>query len=285
MHKSKILILLIAIFLLMQYNIMAQINIPSLSPSAKIEQQIGLASVSISYARPSLRCRKLLGQANIPYNTIWRMGANEVTTLTLSKDVLIANQHLAKGKYAFVAIPNDKEWTIIINKDSDQWGVYDYNSKKDVLRFNIKVDQLASNIETLTFSFEDIKTTSANIVFRWENIQLQIPILHDVETKVLAEIKVKTSVEKINEDNAMMAAEYYLMQNINLEQALIWSDYVLARTKSPFRYNLKAQIAEKLGKCEIAIEASKNAIVYANKNGDKAAIALAETIIKNCLNK
>jgi Protein of unknown function (DUF2911) len=208
---------LIAIFLLMQCNIMAQINIPSLSPSAKIEQQIGLASVSISYARPSLRGRKLLGQANIPYNTIWRMGANEVTTLTLSEDVVIANQPLAKGKYAFVAMPNEKEWTIIINKDNEQWGVYDYDVKKDVLRFNIKADQLAANIETLTFSFEDVKPTSANIVFRWENVQLLIPIQHNVESTILADIKVKTSAENINEENAMLAAEYYLMQNLRLD--------------------------------------------------------------------
>jgi hypothetical protein len=285
MRKIKIQISIIAVFMLMQTYLMAQINIPSLSPMAKIEQQIGLAFVSISYGRPSLRGRKLLGQPNIPYNTVWRMGANEVTTLTLSDDVIIANEALVKGKYAFVAIPDSIEWTIIINKDNNQWGVYNYNEKKDVLRFKIRAEQLPIKTETLTFSFEEVTPTSANIVFRWENVQLQIPVKHNVDAKVLAEIKEKTSVGKINEENAMMAAEYYLMQNIDLEQALIWSDYVLARTKSPFRYNLKAQIAEKLGKCLIAIEAAKNAIIYANKNGDKAAVALSETIIKNCMKK
>jgi hypothetical protein len=265
-------------------DIMAQIKIPQLSPMAKVEQQIGLAKATITYSRPSLRGRKLLGQNDIPYGKVWRMGANEVTTLELSDEMLIEGKTLAKGKYAFVAIPDASEWTIVVNSASGQWGVYGYKEGKDVMRFKVKAEVLSPTVETLGFTFEDIQPSTANIVFRWENVQFKVALAHNSDAKVMAEIKQKTSGNP-NGSTLMEAAEYYLMMNRDLEQALKWSEQVLEKTKSPFRYNLKAQIAQKLGKCEMAIEAAKGAIEYAEKNGDAAAKALAEGIIKNCEGK
>jgi tetratricopeptide (TPR) repeat protein len=269
---------------LISSNMMAQIKIPQLSPAAKVEQQIGLAKATITYSRPSLRGRKLLGQNDIPYGKVWRMGANEVTTLELSDDMLIEGKALAKGKYAFVAIPDASEWTIVVNSASGQWGVYGYKEEKDVLRFKVKAEVLSPTAETLCFTFEDTQPSAANIVFRWENVQFKVGLSQDTDTKVMAEIKQKTA-NNPNGSTLMEAAEYYLMMNRDLEQALIWSNQVLEKTKSPFRYNLKAQIAQKLGKCEVATEAAKWAIQYAEKNGDAAAKALAENIIKSCEGK
>jgi Protein of unknown function (DUF2911) len=278
-------ILPIILFLcLFSFKIMAQLHIPALSPAAKIEQQIGLTSATIAYSRPSLRGRKLLGQANIPFGTVWRMGANDVTVLTLSDEMQIEGKTLAKGKYAFVAIPDSTEWTIIINKDAKQWGVYDYDEAKDVLRFKVKTETLPQSVETMTFAFEDIQHSSVNLVFRWENVQFKVALSQDTDAKVMAEIKQKTA-GKASMGILMEAAEYYLMMNRDLDQALIWSTKVVDKVKSPFRFNLKAQIAQKLGKCDIAVEAAKNAIEYAEKNGDVAAIALAKRIIKDCESK
>jgi tetratricopeptide (TPR) repeat protein len=282
--KSINISFLISCFGFLMPNIKAQIKIPQLSPNAKIEQQIGLATATISYGRPSLRGRKLLGQADIPYNKVWRMGANEVTTIEFSEDISIEGKPVAKGKYAFVAIPDAQEWTLVLNTHSGQWGVYNYKQEKDVLRFKVKAEVLSSTVETLGFTFEDILPSSANIVFRWENVQFKVALAHNSDAKVMAEIKQKTSGNPSG-STLMEAAEYYLMMNRDLEQALKWSEQVLEKTKSPFRYNLKAQIAQKLGKCSVAVEAAKGAIQYAEKNGDAAAKALAEGIIKNCEGK
>jgi tetratricopeptide (TPR) repeat protein len=279
--KSILKCLFLSCFCLICSDIMAQIKIPQLSPVAKVEQQIGLAKATIIYSRPSLRGRKLLGQNDIPYGKVWRMGANEVTTLELSDDMLIEGKALAKGKYAFVAKPDASEWTIVINSASGQWGVYGYKEDKDVMRFKVKAEVLSPTVETLGFTFEDIQPSSANIVFRWENVQFKVALAHNSDAKVMAEIKQKTSGNPSG-STLMEAAEYYLMMNRDLEQALKWSEQVLEKTKSPFRYNLKAQIAQKLGKCAVAVEAAKGAIEYAEKNGDAAAKALAEGIIKNC---
>jgi Protein of unknown function (DUF2911) len=269
------------LFSLLSFEAMAQIKIPALSPAAKIEQQIGLGTASLSFSRPSLRGRKLLGQPNIPYGTVWRMGANDVTVLKIDEDMVIEGKPLPKGKYAFVAIPDANEWTIIINSDAKQWGVYGYKEAKDVLRFKVKAETLTQNVETMSFTFEDVQPSSANIVFRWENVQFKVALVHNSDAQVMADIQAKTSGNP-SMGTLMEAAEYYLMMNRDLNQALIWATKVVDNVKSPFRFNLKAQIAQKLGKCDIAVEAAKGAIDYAKKNGDVAAIALAEGIIKSC---
>jgi Protein of unknown function (DUF2911) len=268
-------------FVLFVAQVDAQIKIPALSPAAEIQQQIGLANATIGYSRPSLRGRKLLGQNDIPYGKVWRMGANDVTTLKLSDDMIIEGKPIAKGKYAFVAIPDANEWTIILNSQSGQWGVYGYKQEKDVLRFKVKAEALSQNMETLSFTFEDVQPSSANIVFRWENVQFKVALLQDTDAKVMADIQAKTAGSP-SMTTLMEAAEYYLMMNQDLDKALVWATKVVDNVKSPFRFNLKAQIAQKLGKCDIAVEAAKGAIQYAEKNGDVAAKALAESIIKSC---
>jgi hypothetical protein len=260
----------------------AQINIPQLSPAAKVEQQIGLDNAIIKYGRPSLRGRKLIGQSNIPYGKVWRMGANDVTSLELTGNMIIGGKPLNKGKYAFVCIPYASEWTIVINKDNNQWGVYGYQESKDVLRFKVKAEALSNSVETLSFTFEDVLPSSANIVFRWENVELKIPIAQDADAKIMEDIKNKTAGLSPDLGNLMYAAEYYLLMDRDLPQALKWMDQVLEKVKSPFRYNLKAEIAHKMGKCDIAKEAAKNTIPLAEKNGDAAAKALAEDLIKSC---
>jgi hypothetical protein len=277
----KITTLLLLVFLF-STETQAQLHIPALSPMAVSQQQIGLGKAIVTYGRPSLRGRKLLGTDNIPNGKVWRMGANEVTTLELSEDMILEGKPLAKGKYALVAIPDVNEWTIVINSVANQWGVYQYKESKDVMRFKVKAEKLNPSVETLSLVFEDINPSSASLVFRWENTQFKIAISQDNDAQVMAEIKEKTSKENPNATVMMEAAEYYLMMNRDLEQALIWSEKVLEKVKSPFRFNLKAQIAQKLGKCDLATEAAKGAIEYAEKSGDVAAKTLAQNIIKAC---
>jgi hypothetical protein len=263
----------------------AQLNMPRPSPAAMVQQQIGIGIVTVKYNCPSLRGRKMLGQPSIPYGKVYRLGANEVTTIEVNETIEIEGKELLKGKYAMLAIPNQKEWTIIINSDSALWGAYSYDAKKDVIRFNVKANTLKDKVETMNFAFENIKPSSASLVFKWENVQCNITIKQDADKNVMAQIKDKTT--KTNPDlyDVLESAEYYLLMNRDLPQALSWTTQVLEKEKSAFPYNLKAQIEQKLGKCKEAIEDAKIAIDYATKNSDAAAIATAEKIIKDCLNQ
>ncbi len=274
--------LLFAIYF-MAIHVHAQISIPALSPSASIKQQIGLGKVTINYARPSLRGRQLLGKENIPFGKVWRLGANEATTIEITDSMRINGKPLAKGKYAMMAIPGATEWTIIINSDYNQWGAYSYSDKKDVMRFNVKAERLQKITETMSFYFEDVTPEKSILVFKWENSSFQFAIEQKTDEIVIAEIKEKMAKEKISSSTYMEAAEYYLYANKDLNQALEWTKKLLETVKtSGFSYNLQAQIAQKLGNCELAISAAKLSIEITNKNGDAAANALSKSIIKNC---
>jgi hypothetical protein len=278
----KRIYLLLAIYFI-AINAYAQISIPALSPSASIKQQIGLGKVTINYARPSLRGRELLGKDNIPFGKVWRLGANEATTIELTDSMLINGNSLAKGKYAMMAIPGATEWTIIVNSEPNQWGAYTYSDKKDVMRFNVKAEKLKQRIETLSFYFEDVTPEKSTLVFKWENISFQFAIEQKTDEIVMAEIKEKMAKEKINYSTYMEAAEYYLYAKKDLTQALEWTKKLLETIKaSGFSYNLQAQIAQKLGNCALAISAAKSSIEITNKNGDAAANALSKSIIKDC---
>jgi Protein of unknown function (DUF2911) len=263
----------------------AQIKIPQLSPGAVVQQQVGLANVIFSYARPSLRGRKMLGQESIPFGKVWRLGANQVTTIEINDELVIEGKPLPKGKYAMFAIPDSLEWTIVINSDPNQWGAYSYKEEKDVMRFKVKSSQLVQPLETMSMSFEDITPTTASLVFRWEKTQFKISLLHKADEKVMAEIKEKTAKENPGMMTLMESAEYYLLMNRDLEQALTWATQLVEKRKSPFVMNLQAQIAEKLKKYDLAISASNEAIQLATKNGDIAAATAAKDLIKRCEGK
>jgi Protein of unknown function (DUF2911) len=263
----------------------AQLKMPILSPKASVNQQVGISSVIINYNRPSLRGRKLLGEKDIPFGTIWRMGANDVTTFSVDYPIKIEGKELPKGKYALVSIPGETEWTIILNNDAKQWGVYAYDQKKDVLRFNVKVTPLTENVETMSFSFEDVLPSSSSLVFRWEKVQFKIKLEHDADKFVMEQIRVKTTKLKPDAWDLIEAAEYYLLKDRDLAQALKWVNKALITEKTAFPNNLKAQIAQKLGQCDLAIEAAKKAIIAATKSKDLASIASSESIIAKCQSK
>jgi Protein of unknown function (DUF2911) len=276
---KNLLLCIIAIFLF-NIQLSAQLKIPQLSPKATISQQIGLSTVSVTYGRPSLRGRILIGTSAIPYGKVYRLGANEATLIQLDDDIQIADKIVKKGKYAIAAIPNLEEWTIIINADSKQWGVYEYNESKDVCRIKVKSEKASQFTETMQFSFLDVTPTSASLTFNWQNVEFKIPISHDCDTKVMAQIKELTSKKSVSPEVYIESAEYLLLKNKNLDQALVYTEKGIKGWDSAFTHNLKAQIAEKLFMKELAIREAKMAIIMTEKNGDVAAKSLAESIIK-----
>ena len=107
------------------------------SPPAKAMGKIGAATINISYSQPAVKGRKVWGEL-VPMGQVWRTGANNATVFETDKDIKVEGQALKAGKYALFTIPNEKEWTIIFNKKSDQWGAYNYSDKDDALRVKVK---------------------------------------------------------------------------------------------------------------------------------------------------
>jgi len=143
-----------------------------LSPKETVKGTVGGSNVEIVYCRPSARGRKMLGEKE-PYGQVWRTGANAATTITFDKDVTIEGQKLAKGTYALFTIPNATEWSFIFNKETNQWGAYDYekNKDKDVLKVNAKAGKTASFVETFTISLD-----KDQIKLQWENTEVAFKV-------------------------------------------------------------------------------------------------------------
>jgi|AntRauTorckE5430_2_1112549.scaffolds.fasta_scaffold03411_3 hypothetical protein len=128
------------------------------SPPRSAENTIGSAKVTVNYGSPSARGRNIFDDL-VPYGNIWRTGANEATTITFSEDVIVEGEPLGAGTYALFTIPGKDAWTIIFNKEAEQWGAYDYDESMDALRVEVTPETLEENAEMLMFAVSDEAVT------------------------------------------------------------------------------------------------------------------------------
>jgi len=141
---------------------------PMASPRDSVSGKIGKASVKINYGSPSVKGRTIWGDL-VPYNKVWRAGANEATTFTTDKNLNVEGKELSAGTYGFFVIPGEKEWTIIFNKTAKQWGAYEYKEKDDVIRVTVKSQKSASMNERLIY-----KINANGISLLWENLEVPV---------------------------------------------------------------------------------------------------------------
>jgi len=174
-------VLILSIVLISSANAQNKNPVVKVSPLASVSQTIGFTDVTINYCRPGVKGRKIWGGL-VPYNKVWRAGANAATKFTFSKDVTINGNKLAAGSYAFFALPTQNEWTLIFNKVADQWGLdYDKNKDKDVLKINVKpVEHNFQEWLEYNFSNMDVQKAgmknSANVNLDWEKLRVSFKI-------------------------------------------------------------------------------------------------------------
>jgi len=154
---KKIFITSLAAFTLLTTE--AQLKTPAPSPTQTIKQDFGLASVELSYSRPGMKGRKIFGDL-VPFEKVWRTGANNATTLTFGEEVTIGGTKIKAGKYGLLAIPNKKNWTLIISKQTDVTSPADYKQDQDVVKVEAKTKELNETMETFNKQFANIKTNS-----------------------------------------------------------------------------------------------------------------------------
>lgn len=140
------------------------------SPAMTATGKAGGANITINYGAPSVKGRKIWGEL-VPYGKVWRTGANDATTFEIDADVKIEGQTLAKGKYALFTIPEEKEWTIIFNKNPKQWGAYSYKQEEDVLRVKVKPSATSAAQEVLKYEVSGNKVT-----ILWEKLSVSFNV-------------------------------------------------------------------------------------------------------------
>jgi len=128
----------------------------------------------VIYSRPQKNGRVVFGEL-VEYGKVWRMGANEATEIDLYKDVKVGGKKLKKGRYTLYALVNENQWTIIFNSETDTWGAFKYDPKKDVLRVDVPVQKSPEQVEAMVIQFEK-DGAGFNMVVAWDEILVKLPM-------------------------------------------------------------------------------------------------------------
>jgi hypothetical protein len=242
-----------------------KLTIPPLSPTTRIHQNFSTSYIDLTYSRPSLRGRTAFGSV-VPNGTVWRMGANTITKVRFGEEVKINGQTVPAGAYALLAIPDAREWTFILNRDTAQWGTYDYKQALDVLRVKVKPTKLTAPVETMSLTVENLKPASADLVLSWDRTQVTLPVVADPDRVVMGQIEQAMKGEK---KPYVQAAQYYYSTGKDLTPAFAWLDeYIKANPSEYYGYYWKAKLLQKAGKNQEAIAAANKSLelVKTDKN-------------------
>ena len=237
----------------------ADLQLPRPSPKASVYQVVGLTEITIAYCRPGVKSRTIWGDL-VPYDKVWRTGANEATTITFSTDVEVAGSPLKAGTYGLFTIPGKDEWTVVFNKGAEQWGAYEYKAEDDVLRVKVK-PQPNQFTERLTFSFPNTTTDSTDVELAWERIKVVVPVKVDVVTKAIADSRKAIAEAKADDwRTPLRAAAFCIDNNVNLDEAATWLEKSLAAKEGYYNLSAKARLLAAQGKKDQAIAVATRAI-------------------------
>ena len=234
----------------------AQIDLPRPSPNASVSQTVGITEITLKYSRPGVKDRQIWGKL-VPYYKVWRMGANENTTIKFSTPVKIDGHELAAGIYGLQAIPTSGEWTIIFSKDADEWGAFDYKQENDALRIEAK-PQPAELRERLAFDFDDVTDTATKVVFHWE--KLKVPFTVEVDTPTLVTARIKDAVRW---QTPYQAANYCIQNNTCLDDASRWLEASLLLQENFSNLRAKAMLLAKRNDTKGAVTYGEKALAAA----------------------
>ncbi|HEV7768968.1 MAG TPA: DUF2911 domain-containing protein [Thermoanaerobaculia bacterium] len=237
-----------------------QMRTPRPSPSATLTQAVGLTDITIKYSRPGVKGRTIWGDL-VPYDKVWRTGANEATIITFSDDVTVEGQKLPKGTYSFHTIPGRDQWAVIFNSVADQWGSYSYDAAKDVVRVNVK-PQAAEHAEWLTFEVPELTTDTAKIVVRWEKIAVPFTVNTDSTARTMTQFK---NAMKPDWRTPYSAADFAFNNKgvATDEEVNAWVEQSLKANANIANLYLKARIAQRAGNKADAIRFGEQAIAAA----------------------
>jgi len=225
-----------------------RLKTPTLSPFSEISQEIGLTKISLEYSMPSAKGRKVFGNL-VPYNVIWRTGANASTKITFTETVKINSKSVTPGSYAIYTIPGEEMWIVIIHANTSLRSLAGnaYNSADDVFRFEAKPIKTTSYIESFTMQFAKLTSNSLELQLVWENTLIAIPIKLEVASQIEQQMtKFMKTPESIPHRTYFEAAQYYSNNGKDLNEALGFIDKALEKSPKNFRYGLlKAKIQAK----------------------------------------
>lgn len=264
---SYLLLAAVLIFLIISGTAAAQFRTPRPSPNASVNQLVGVTEFTIHYSRPGVKNRVIWGEL-VPYNQVWRTGANEVTSITFSDPVTISDgtgtgTKLEAGTYGIHTIPAQNEWTIIFSKNTEVGGSSEYKEENDALRLKVKPASCEFQ-ERLIFMFSDLTDSSASVNLMWEKLKVSFKVETDTKDLIMAKAE-----QSIDWGTPMQAANYCLQNNIDLDKGLKWINISTMINENYWNTRIKARFLEKTGKKEEAIALMEKALEMGKKMEQK----------------
>jgi tetratricopeptide (TPR) repeat protein len=246
---------------LMTLSLNAQ-ELPKVSSNASVEQVVGVTHINIKYSRPSVKERDIFGGL-VPYNEVWRLGANEPTQITTDQVLTFGKQVLKPGTYAIFAIPGEDTWKVVFNTDYEQWGAGNYDESKNVVSVKVEIKEV-ENVENLTIQLDNVTEAGGELCIEWANVKVSVPFATD--TKKNAEKNIEDAIAK-GEDVHLVynkAASYYRDQK-ELKTALKYVDLSIKAKEFYGNNFMKAKILADLGENDEAVKFGKKAVVLAKE--------------------
>jgi hypothetical protein len=263
---------------LLSFEIFSQgITVPRTpSPEAMVSQKVGISTITVKYSRPSVKGREVWG-ALVPFGwnvqpfgagkeAPWRAGANENTVIEFSHPATVQGKSAPAGSYGlFFVINKDNTGEVILSKDYRSWGSFWYNPEQDQLRAPLQIRDVPHS-ELLTFDFISLDKNSTELVLTWEKKQFPVTLKFAVDEIVMANAteELKGPIG-FNWQGYSSAANYALLNKINLTQAMTWIDHAISQNKNFTNLNIKSGLLQEAGKTAEADNLKKEALSLATE--------------------
>ena len=239
------------------------LDLPRDSQHAVVKQRVGLTDVTIDYSRPLVKGRKVWGGL-VPYDKVWRAGANENTTIEFSGPVTIEGKPLAAGRYGLHMIPGQNEWTVIFSRNSTSWGSFTYEQAEDALRVTVK-PQPADLQEALSYDFDALKPNSSRVTMRWEKLAVPFQVDVDVDKAVAQSFHQQLRGQwKYTWEGWYEAGDYLAGKKLELNDALEYADQSIKQEERFDNLMLKSRVLEAMGRGPEAVPLRDRALTMAN---------------------
>jgi len=250
-----------------------QLQSPVPSPRAKVSQKVGLVNINLDYSRPSKKGRTIFGNI-VPFDQIWRTGANQATSISFSDDIKINNQLVEAGEYHVYSVPRENSLDLVIYKKTDEWGsLKSFDESLIKARVSSDFYDLPFSIETFTISFGDISNAGASLNISWDN-KIAIFVIDALTREKMLNSIEETMAKNPTKNDFRKAAMYYYEENIHIDKAVKWIDIAFDDSDDLKYWQLryKALINEKAGKIKKAKKYAKKGYEIALKSKSPDAI-------------
>lgn len=200
----------------------AQVKAPQPSPGASVTQTIGITDVTVTYSRPGVKTREIWGKV-VPFGEVWRTGANLSTNIKFSENVTIGDKVVPAGEYAFFAIPQKEEWTLILSKRASQAGSSEYKEAEDLMRWTAK-PEAAPMTEWLMYTITPDGPDAGIVSLQWEKLKVSFKFTVDLKASIKKQVEAAVAKAKDDDFAAFQAAaRAYFDNDLDINKALEWA--------------------------------------------------------------